>query len=315
MKNMVNFANFSKEELNDILDLAYDMKKNPEKYSDALKGKKLYTLFEKTSTRTFLSFTTGITELGGTYYNQLWKDSNFVLGETVSEIKYACRNVDIIMARLISNETGEQFNQNVTVPFINGCDSTYHPCQILADALTLKEHFGGLNVKLLYIGAKNNVFNSLVEFFAKMGEGTIYGLTPLVNDTAVDGDFYERAKATGHYVELDPAMSMEEAKKYVDEMDVLYTDTWVDMEFFNNPAYAEQKEKTLKMMMPYQINAALLKDSHAIVLHDMPMHVGYEITQEVVDQNLEHILDQAENRRHAEKAVMATLLGKGSIIA
>lgn len=308
MKNMVNFSNFSKEELAEILDLAFDMKKNPQKYSEALKGKKLYTLFEKTSTRTFLSFTTGITELGGTYYNQLWKDSNFVLGETVSEIKYVCRNVDIIMARLIKNETVETFSKNVTVPFINGCDSTYHPCQILADALTLKEHFGGINVKMLYIGAKNNVFNSLVEFFAKMGEGTIYGLTPLVNDTAVDADFYERAKATGHYVELDPTMSMEEAKNYVKDMDVLYTDTWVDMEFFNNPDYQQQKEETLAKMMPYQINKELLEGSKAKVMHDMPMHVGFEISQDVVDENLEFILDQAENRRHAEKAVMVTLL-------
>ncbi|MDD6071469.1 MAG: ornithine carbamoyltransferase [Clostridiales bacterium] len=308
MKNMVNFSNFSKEELSDILDLAYDMKKNPAKYSEALKGKKLYTLFEKTSTRTFLSFSTGITELGGTYYNQLWKDSNFVLGETVSEIKYVGRNVDIIMARLIKNETVELFNKNSTVPFINGCDSTYHPCQILADALTLKEHFGGLNVKMLYIGAKNNVFNSLVEFFAKMGEGTIYGLTPLVNETAVDADFYENAKATGHYVELDPSMSMEEAKKYASEMDVLYTDTWVDMEFFNNPDYKQQKEETLAKMMPYQINKEFLEGSKAKVMHDMPMHVGFEISQEVVDENLEFILDQAENRRHAEKAVMVTLL-------
>ena len=86
MKNMLNFSNFSKGELIEILELAQDMKKNPEKYSETLKGKKLYTLFEKTSTRTFLSFTPGITELGGTYYNQLWKDSNFVLGEPVSEI-------------------------------------------------------------------------------------------------------------------------------------------------------------------------------------------------------------------------------------
>ena len=292
MKNMINFSNFSKEELNSILDLAYDMKKSPEKYAEALKGKKLYTLFEKTSTRTFLSFTTGITELGGTYYNQLWEDSNFVLGEPVSEIKYVCRNVDIIMARLIKNETVELFNKNVTVPFINGCDSTYHPCQILADALTLKEHFGGLNVKLFYIGAKNNVFNSLVEFFAKMEEGTIYGLTPLVNDTA----------------ELDPTMYMEEAKKYASEMDVLYTDTWVDMEFFNNPDYQEQKEETLAKMMPYQINKDLISGGRAKVMHDMPMHVGFEISQEVVDDNLELILDQAENRRHAEKAVMVTLL-------
>ena len=308
MKNMLNFKNFTAEELQGILDLALDMKKNPEKYSEALKGKKLYTLFEKTSTRTFLSFTTGITELGGTYYNQLWKDSNFPLGEIVSEIKYVCRNVDIIMARLIKNETVELFGKHATVPFINGCDNSYHPCQTLADALAIMEHFGDLNVKLLYIGAKNNVFNSLVEFFAKMKKGTIYGLTPLVNNTVCDEAFYEAAKATGHYVELDPTMSIEEAKSYVKDMDVLYTDTWVDMEFFNNPAYAQQKEETLAKMMPYQINDELMEGSKAIVLHDMPMHVGFEISQSVIDKNLDYILNQAENRRHAEKAIMVTLL-------
>lgn len=308
MKNMLNFKNYSAEELQDILTLALDMKKNPDKYGQALKGKKLYTLFEKTSTRTYLSFTTGITELGGTYFNQLWKDSNFVLGEPVSEIKYVCRNVDIIMARLIKNETVELFGRHATVPFINGCDNTYHPCQIMADALTIIEHFDSLDVKLLYIGAKNNVFNSLVEFFAKMKQGTLYGLTPIVNQTACGEDFYAAAKATGHYVELDPAMSMEEAKAYVKDMDILYTDTWVDMEFFNNPAFAEQKAETLKKMMPYQINDELLAGSKAIVLHDMPMHVGYEISQSVVDQNLDHILDQAENRRHVEKAIMVTLM-------
>ncbi len=314
MKNMLNFKAHSKEELMDILHLAKDMKQSPEKYAQVLKGKKLYTLFEKTSTRTFLSFTTGMTELGGTYYNQLWKDSNFVLGDPVSELRYVGRNVDIIMARLIKNETVEQFGANTIVPFINGCDSTYHPCQILADALTILEKFGDLNVKLLYIGAKNNVFNSLVEFFAKMETGTLYGLTPLVNHTAVEADFYEKAKATGYYVELNPTMTMEEAKTYVKDMDILYTDTWVDMEFFNNPEYAEQKEQTLNRMMPYQINREFVEGSHAIVLHDMPMHVGYEISQEIVDANLEHILDQAENRRHAEKAVMATLLGHGTLL-
>lgn len=308
MKNMLNFKNFTAEELMGILELALDMKKNPEKYADSLKGKKLYTLFEKTSTRTFLSFSTGITELGGSYFNQLWEDSNFVLGEPVSEIKYVCRNVDIIMARLVKNETVELFGDNVTVPFINGCDSSYHPCQILADALTILEKFGSLNVKLLYIGAKNNVFNSLVEFFAKMKMGTLYGLTPLVNNTACGPDFYEDAKATGYYVELDPTMSMEEAKTYVKDMDILYTDTWVDMEFFNNPAYQQQKEETLAKMMPYQINDELLEGSKAIVFHDMPMHVGFEISESVEMKHLETILDEAENRRHAEKAVMYTLI-------
>ena len=308
MKHMINFDNFTKEELNAILDLAYDMKKSPDKYSEALKGKKLYTLFEKTSTRTFLSFTTGITELGGTYYNQLWEASNFVLGDQVSELKYVCRNVDIIMARLVKNETVELFGKNVTVPFINGCDNSYHPCQILADALTIIEHFGSLDVKLLYIGAKNNVFNSLVEFFAKMKKGTLYGLTPLVNNTACDDAFYEEAKATGHYVELDPAMSIDEAKTYVKEMDILYTDTWVDMEFFNNPEFAEKKAEIMAKMMPYQINDAFLEGSHAVVMHDMPMHVGFEISKSVEMKHLDLILDEAENRRHAEKAVMYTLI-------
>ena len=309
MKNMLNFKNFSALELQNILALALDMKKNPDQYSQALKGRKLYTLFEKTSTRTYLSFATGITELGGTCFNQLWKDSNFVLGEPVSEIKYVCRNVDIIMARLIRNETVELLGNHATVPFINGCDNTYHPCQILADALTILEKFGTLKVKLLYIGARNNVFNSLVEFFAKMQQGTLYGLTPLTNDTACGEDFYQAAQATGHYVALDPAMPMEQVQALVQEMDVVYTDTWVDMEFFNNPAYAAQKEETLAKMMPYQVNEALLGASKALVFHDMPMHVDYEISQCVIDKHLETILDQAENRRHAEKALMVRLLG------
>ena len=135
---------------------------------------------------------------------------------------------------------------------------------------------------------------------------------PLFNRIAMFSNYelknYEEAKATGHYVELDPTMSMEEAKKYADIMDVLYTDTWVDMEFFNNPAYKEKKEETLSKMMPYQINDEFTKDSKAIVFHDMPMHVGFEISESVEQKNLEHILDQAENRRHAEKAVMYTLI-------
>ena len=310
MKNMLDFSNFSSDELMEILEIAQDMKADPDKYADSLKGKKLYSLFEKTSTRTFLSFATGITELGGTYFNQLWEDSNFVLGEPVSEIKYVCRNVDIIMARLVKNETVRLFGDNVTVPFINGCDSSYHPCQILADALTILEKFGGLDINLMFIGAKNNVFNSLVEFFAKMKKGTIYVLTPLVNNTACGEDFYEAAKATGHYGELDPTMSMEEAKEYAKKMQVIYTDTWVDMEFFNNPAYKEKKEETLSKMMPYQINDDFLEGSDALVFHDMPMHVGFEISKSVEKKHMETILDEAENRRHAEKAVMYYLIKK-----
>lgn len=307
MKNFLDCRDYSPEELNTILDRASVIKANQDKFSDILNGKKLYMLFEKTSTRTFLSFATGITELGGTYYNQLWEQSNFVLGDTVSETKYVGRNVDIIMARLKSNETVQLMGDCTTVPFINGCDNTFHPCQAMADLLTVKEHFGSLNVKWLYIGAKNNVLNSLVDTLPRLG-GKLYCLAPISQATAVDDSFYEEAKKTGNYIELDPNISQDEIKKIVKEMDVLYTDTWVDMEFFNNPAYKDKKDETIKKMMPYQLNEELIGDSKAIVLHDMPMHIGYEISQEIVDKNMEYILDQAENRRHAEKAVMVTLL-------
>lgn len=308
MKNLISFKDYTKEELTQILDMAYDMKKNPQKYSERLKGKKLYTLFEKTSTRTFLSFTTGITELGGTYFNQKWEDSNFVLGETVSEVKYVGRNVDIIMARLKRSETTDIFAENSSVPFINGCDNTFHPCQALADVLTMRERLGHYQPKFLYIGAKNNVFNSLIELVSKLG-GKVYGLTPLVNDMGVDEQFYEDIKKTGNYIEVPSDAPIEEVKKIANEVDALYTDTWLDMEFFNNPAYADKKKEICAKMMPYQINEDLVQDTNAIVLHDMPMHVGYEISQGVVDKNLEHIIDEAENRRHVEKAVMVHLIG------
>lgn len=307
MKNFVSLKQYSKEELICILEMALDMKNNPDKYSDRLAGKKLYTLFEKTSTRTFLSFTTGITELGGTYYNQKWDDSNFVLGETVSEVKYLGRNVDIIMARLKKSEMTDVFANSTTVPFINGCDNTYHPCQAMADMLTMYEQFGKYDNKILYIGAKNNVFNSMLELFTKLG-ATVYGLTPLVNEMGVNDSFYEDMKATGKYVEVDANISKDDIQALCKEMNALYTDTWVDMEFFNNPVYAQQKEEIVGKMMPYQINEELLADSKAIVLHDMPMHVGYEISQEIADKHIETILDQAENRRHAEKAIMVYLL-------
>ena len=103
-------------------------------------------------------------------------------------------------------------------------------------------------------------------------------------------------------------MPMDEVKKCVKDMDICYTDTWLDMEFFNDPAYQDKKKELMDKMMPYQLNDEFLEGSHALVFHDMPMHVGFEISKEVEMKNLDHILDQAENRRHAEKAVMYTLI-------
>lgn len=307
MKHTNSFADYTADELKGILLLAEKIKKDQAAWSHVLDGKKLYTLFEKTSNRTYLSFVIGMEELGGKAYNQKWSDSNFTIGDLMSEVKYVCRNVDCIMGRFKKAETTLGFMKNATVPVINGCDNTFHPTQALADMLTLYEKTGRFDAKVLYIGAKNNTYNSLSEIVSKLG-GTLYGLTPFSQVMAIGDTFYDDLKQTGHYVELPTDISKDELKKVVSDVDCVYTDTWVDMEFFTNPGYAEKKDSIINMMMPYQIDAELMAETDTLVFHDMPIHPGFEITQDIMEQHLETILDEAENRRHAEKGLLVYLL-------
>lgn len=307
MKHTNSFADYTVEELKGILLLAEKIKQEPEGFSHILEGKKLYTLFEKTSNRTYLSFNIGMEELGGKAYNQLWKDSNFTIGDLKSEVKYVGRNVDCIMGRFKKAETTKAFMKASTVPVINGCDNTFHPSQALADMLTLYEKTGRFDVKVLYIGAKNNTYNSLCEIVTKFG-GHMYGLTPFSQVMDVDDSFYDKLKATGCYEELPTDITKEELKKVVGHVDCVYTDTWVDMEFFTNPDYKKKKDSIISLMMPYQIDSELMKGTDTMVFHDMPIHPGYEITQDVMDEHLETILDEAENRRHAEKGLLVYLI-------
>lgn len=309
MKNLIDFTNFTALELTEIIDMGIAIKKSPLDYSTKLQDKKLYLLFEKTSTRTYLSFTTGIVELGGSYYCQNWADSNFSIGDVVTELKYVGSNVNIIMARLKKNYMTQIFNSNSPVSFINGCDNLFHPCQALADMMTVKEIFGTFNKKVLYVGAKNNVLNSLIQLTGKLG-GCIYGITPVESKDNFGDDFYQPYLQMGSYVDIDTSSDSNELNKYMKEIDVFYTDTWVDMEFFDNPVYKDVKEKTIKKMLPYQLNSDFLQGckEEAVVLHDMPIHIGYEIAQDIVDKNLNTILQQAENRKHVEKALMVKLL-------
>ena len=307
MKHVNSLAAYTVDEIKGILLLGEKIKQDQQAYSHILDGKKLYTLFEKTSNRTYLSFAIGMEELGGRHYNQKWADSNFTIGDLASEVKYVCRNVDCIMGRFKKAETTAAFMENATVPVINGCDNTFHPTQALADMMTLHEKTGRFDVKVLYIGAKNNTYNSLCEIVTKLG-GTMYGLTPFSQVMAVGEEFYDDLKKTGRYVELPADISKDELKKIVAGVDCVYTDTWVDMEFFTNPAYAEKKEKIINMMMPYQIDADLLAGSKAMVFHDMPIHPGFEISQDVMETHMETILDEAENRRHAEKGLLVYLI-------
>ncbi len=308
MDHFINFKSFNPNFIESIIEKALAVKKNPDQFSSALAGKKMYMLFQKTSTRTALSFALGMTGLGGEYFLQNWEDSNFALGDIQDEVRYVARNVDIIMARLKKNEDINLMTKYSTVPVINGCCNRYHPCQAMADLLTIKEIFGTYKIKLLYVGVMNNVLNSLMDSLPRLG-GELFAVTPIINEPSVDDEIYSKALKTGCFYDIGNGNpSVGALKKLVGQVDVVYTDTWIDMEFINDKKLKQLKDERVKKMLPFQVNSELLKGSKAIVMHDMPIHAGYEISREVVENHIGTILQQAENRKYAQQGILLTLL-------
>ncbi|MGQ9530185.1 MAG: ornithine carbamoyltransferase [Candidatus Bathycorpusculaceae bacterium] len=302
--HLLNFKELSGKQLLEIIDKAIEIKRNPEKYQAALKGKSLAMIFQKTSTRTRVSFEVAMTQLDGHALYIDWRTTNFTIADVYDETQYLSRNVDCIMARLLRNADLQVMAKASRVPVINGCDEKYHPSQAIADLMTMKEKKGKLKgVKLVYVGAHNNVCNSLIEGCTKTGV-EITTVTPIFNEPSRDEELLESAEETGLWkTTLD-------VKEAVKDADFIYTDTWVDMEFFLDPKYAAEKEKRIKIMMPYQINMELLKGTDAYVMHDMPIHRGYEISQDVIESPKSIIYEQSENRLHSAKAILLKLLGK-----
>lgn len=288
----------------EIIDKAIEVKHNPEKYRKALEGRSLAMIFQKTSTRTRVSFEVAMTQLGGHALYIDWRTTNFTIADIYDETQYLSRNVDCILARLLRNADLQVMAKASRVPVINGCDEKYHPSQVIADLMTMKEKKGKLKgLKLVYIGVHNNVCNSLIEGCTKTGV-KIVTVTPIFNEPSRDDELLEEARETGLYeTTLD-------VKQAVKDADFVYTDTWVDMEFFNDPKYTAEKEKRIKLMMPYQVNKELLKGSNALVMHDMPIHRGYEISEDIIEGPNSIIYEQSENRLYAAKAILLKLLGK-----
>ena len=302
--HLINFKNLSGQQLTEMIDKGIEVKRNPEKYRTALEGKSLAMIFQKTSTRTRVSFEVAMTQLGGHALYIDWRTTNFTLADVYDETQYLSRNVDCIMARLVRNADLQMMAKASRVPVINGCDEKYHPTQAIADLMTMKEKKGSLKgVKLVYIGTHNNVCNSLIEGCTKTGV-KITTVTPIVNEPSRDEELLENAKKTGLYeTTLD-------VNKSVKDADFVYTDTWVDMEFFLDPKYAAEKEKRIKLMMPYQINKELLEKSNAYIMHDMPIHRGYEISPDIIESPKSIIYEQSENRLYSAKAILLKLLEK-----
>jgi len=305
-RDILNLKDFTKEELEYLIDLGTEIKKSPEKYYDALKRKTLVMLFEKSSTRTRTSFETGMTQLGGHAIFLDWQSSQLSIGaELKDEIRSIERYADVISARVKKHETLQEMAKNIKKPIINMLCEKYHPCQGLGDMMTIKEHLGELKgKKLVYTGIANNVSNSLVCAGTKLGMKVTLAI-PEKDPDAVDTGLEEQAKSTGLYEETTDLQSA------VKDADVIYTDTWVNMEFMKDPKFAKEKERRMKTFMPYQVNAKLLEESgsHAKIMHCLAAHVGYEITRDAIDHPNSIIFDQAENRLHIQKAILVSLIG------
>jgi ornithine carbamoyltransferase len=300
--HLINFKELSPQQLNAFIDLGVKVKRTPEKYAKALANKSLALIFQKTSTRTRVAFEVAMTQLGGHALFIDWRTTNFTLADIYDETQYLSRNVDCIMARLLRNAELQRMANASRVPVINGCDEKYHPSQAIADLITIKEKKGTLKgVKLVFIGVHNNVCNSLIEGCTKTGV-ELTTVTPFVNDQARDEELMEAAKKTGLW------QTTLDARKAVKDADFVYTDTWIDMEFFTDPKFAQEKEKRLKLMMPYQINKELLKGSSAYIMHDMPIHRGYEISGDVIEDPRSVIYEQSENRLYSAKAILLKLI-------
>jgi len=301
--HLMNFNELSSQKLNELVDLGLEAKRNPKKFAKALERKSLALIFQKTSTRTRVSFEVAMTQLSGHALFIDWRTTNFTLADIGDEVQYLSRNVDGIMARLLRNADLQKMMKASRVPVINGCDEMYHPSQALADLITVKEKKDTLEgVKLVYVGIHNNVCNSLIEGCTKTGM-KITTVTPIFNEASRDEALLEEAKKTGLW------NSTLDVKKAIKDADFVYTDTWTDMEFFTDPKFAEEKEKRLKQMMPYQINSSLLKGINAYVMHDMPIHRGYEISAEAIEIPKSVIYEQAENRLYSAKAMLLKLIG------
>lgn len=311
-KHLLNLKGYSPRDISGVLRKAQAIKARPASCTKLLKNKTLIMLFQKTSTRTRLSFETAMTQLGGHAIFFDWRTSQFQIADYVDEIRAAMRFGDALMFRPLKHQSLVIAAEAGDIPVINACCEKYHPCQALGDVLTMLEASGGRTLKgknVVYAGIANNVSNSLALAVTKLG-GRMIMVTPETDPAAYDQELVDMAKQSGLYEETD------DFKQALAEADFVHTDTWVNMEFFDpikhtvKSEFKKEFQRRQRKFKPLQINARILKEtkSKAKVMHCMPCHIGYEITRDAVEHNQSLIFQQAENRLHAQKGLLAWLL-------
>ena len=301
-KDLLSIHALSVDEAAEILAVAKELKAKQKAGIEhhLLKGKTLGMIFEKSSTRTRVSFETGMYQLGGQALFLSNRDLQIGRGEPIKDTaRVLSRYLDGIMIRTFEHAKVEELAQYASIPVINALTDLLHPCQVLTDLFTIQEHKGEnlKGLKLTYIGDGNNMANSLMYGCAKMGmhftAATPEGYEP---DTEVTQLAKEDAKATGGSITL--YHDIFEAAK---DVDVIYTDVWASM------GQEAEREARKKIFQGYQVNKELLAvaDKRVIVMHCLPAHRGEEITDEVMEAQADVIFDEAENRLHTQKAIMA----------
>jgi ornithine carbamoyltransferase len=297
MKHFLALSDATPEEIRGLLDLAAKVKADRGAYATALAGKTLAMIFQKSSTRTRVSFEVGMLHLGGHALFLSGRDLQLGRGETVRDTaQVLSRYVDGIMARVFDQKDLEDLATG-TVPVINGLSDRLHPCQVMADLLTIEEHKGRLSgLVLTYVGDGNNMAHSLINGGVRMG---------LEVRVACPEGYEPLPEIVEAAAELGTVKVLHDPEEAVAGADVVYTDVWASM------GQEAEQEARQERFAPYQVSGALFaraKDD-AIFMHCLPAHRGEEVTDEVVDHPRSVVFDQAENRLHAQKAILLHLLG------
>jgi ornithine carbamoyltransferase len=305
MKHLISINDLTLKEIEEIFTLSEKLKNQLKAgvQHHILKGKTLGMIFSKSSTRTRISFEVGMYQLGG--YSLFLNSNDIQLGrgEPISDTaQVLSRYLDGIIIRTFDHNDVKGLANFGTLPVINGLTDLMHPCQILADLFTIYEYKGSLKgLKMAYVGDGNNVANSLLHGCAKVGmDISVASPKGYECDNLIISEARDAARESGSNIILttDPVEA-------VDGADVVYTDTWVSM------GQEAEKEHRIKTFMPYQVNAELFSKAKkdAVFLHCLPAYRGYEVTEEIIDGPQSLIFEEAENRMHVQKAVLAILLG------
>ena len=303
-RDFLDLTDHAREDLRAILDLSRDLKargRGVKRGEGPLAGKVLAMVFDKPSTRTRVSFDVGMRELGGETLMLTGQEMQLGRGETIADTaRVLSRYVDAIMIRILSHEDLVELAENATVPVINGLTRASHPCQVMADILTFEEKKGGIDgAKVAWTGDANNVLHSWIDAATRFDIELRIATPP---ELAVEPARIRAAREAGAKLAVtnDPYEA-------VDGVDCVITDTFVSMG-------DREKERRHNLLMPYQVNERLMATAHkdAVFMHCLPAHRDEEVTAAVIDGPQSVVFDEAENRLHAQKGVLAWCFGAGA---